>query len=288
MSSERLTAPKAANRLSKIMAIYSQAHGLDRFPVDVVKLALQAHEVFHWSDAITEVKGARIAGFEGSLHCADNKTRWMLLYNDSLSSKGRIRFTQAHELGHYILHRFGRESMSCTEADMLDWSKDEENLEGQADQFASYLLMPFDDFREQSRGEVSFDMFINCRNRYGVSITAAILRWLDCTTEKAVFVYSTDGFMNWASSSEYAMKAGAFFKTRGLVVPIPGGSVAADQAIEQERGGRNVSASVWFPHAERGMEIREMKLVDEGRGAVLTLLHLPTTATVWPPWTENR
>lgn len=284
MSAERLTAPKAANRLSKIMAVYSSVHQLDRFPVDVRHLALQTHEVFHWTDPIVEVKAADIRGFEGSLHANDDRTRWLLLYNSSLRSSGRIRFTQAHELGHYILHRFGRESMSCTEADMVNWSKDEQDLEGQADQFASYLLMPLDDYKQQIevQGEITLEAFIACAERYGVSLTAAILKWLDYTTDKALLVYSTDGFINWAYASEYARKAGAFIRTRGVVVPVPPGSLAADSTVGRERIGRNVAASVWFPHAERGMHVREMKLVAERLGSVLSVLCLPASANVWP------
>jgi Zn-dependent peptidase ImmA (M78 family) len=32
---------------------------------------------------------------------------------------------------------------------MLNWSKDDKDIEGQADLFASYLLMPLDDYRKQ-------------------------------------------------------------------------------------------------------------------------------------------
>ncbi len=282
MTDGRLTAPKAANRLSKIMAAYSSAHMLDRFPVNVERLALQVHELFNWPDAIIEVKAANIPGFEGCLHPNDDRTRWQLLYNAEQKSPGRIRFTQAHELGHYILHRVGRGSMSCTEADMVTWSKDDENIEGQADRFASYLLMPLDDYKTQVPDNVDLDVFIGCARRYGVSLTAAILKWLDYTGQKALMVYSTDGFMNWSSSSEFAWKAGAFFRTKDRVVQVPVGSLAADKSVTRELAGRSVPASTWFPHAEKGVEVREMKLAAERLGAVITLVCLPSTATVWP------
>ena len=71
----------------------------------------------------------------------------MLLFNSPMASPGRIRFTQAHELGHYILHRQMREAFQCSSDDMLDW--EEKTIEAQADLFSSYLLMPLDDFRAQ-------------------------------------------------------------------------------------------------------------------------------------------
>jgi hypothetical protein len=273
--------------LSKIIDAYSAAHQLDRFPVDVKHLALNAHEIFGWTDPIAKVKAASIKGFEGCLLPNDDKSQWLLLYNNTLRSSGRIRFTQAHELGHYILHRLAKDSLRCTEADMVNWSKEEVDLEGQADQFSSYLLMPLDDYRKQIPDEVDLDVFIACADRYGVSLTAAILKWLDYTTAKALLVCSTDGFINWACSSERALKAGAFIKTKGRVVPLPPGSLAADGGVQQDRARRNVSAQIWFPHAERGMHLTEMKLVAERLGTVITVLHLPASATVWPPWKKD-
>jgi len=283
VTTEPLTAPKAANRVSKIVSAYCAAHQLSRFPVDVTRIALEAHHIFGWTDAITRIRAASIRGFEGCLVPNDAKTAWMILYNASIRSSGRIRFTQAHELGHYILHRLLKDELKCTEADMATWSKDEIDLEGQADQFASYLLMPLDDYRKQVTGDANLDAFLACADRYGVSLTAAILKWLDYTTEKAVLVYSTDGFMNWAWSSEPAFKAGAFFKTSGQPVPIPAGSLAADDRVSNERVGVRLAATTWFPNAERDMHALEMKFVAERLGTVISLIKLPSDARVWPP-----
>lgn len=286
---ERLAPPKAANKLSKLMEVFCATHGLERFPVDVEHLALHAHEVFGWKDRISTVKAADIPGFEGCLYPSEDKTHWMLLYNNALTSKGRIRFTQAHELGHYILHRLTRGAINCTEEDMVTWSKKEDDLEGQADLFASYLLMPLDDYRKQFNGGVNLNVFIDCAKRYGVSLSAAILKWLEYTEEKALIIYSTDGFMNWAWSSEPAFHAGAFFKTKNRTVELPRGSLASDESVRDERAGRNVAATVWFPHVEAGMPLCEMKLVAERLGSVITVLRLPAAASAWQPRDfENR
>jgi hypothetical protein len=171
------------------------------------------------ADPITQVQAANIKGFDGALFPGDGRKEWLLLYNEAVSSPGRVRFTQAHELGHYILHRQLRESFQCSDADMLNWSKDDKDIEGQADLFASYLLMPLDDYRKQVTATVDLDLLGHCADRYGVSLTAAILKWLQYTDEKAVLVMSNDGFINWAWSSEPAAKAGAFFRTRNNVIP---------------------------------------------------------------------
>ncbi|WP_244191332.1 ImmA/IrrE family metallo-endopeptidase [Ralstonia insidiosa] len=261
---------------------------MDRFPVEVPPLAFEAARIFGWSDPITQVQAANIKGFDGALFPGDEKKEWLLLYNDAVASPGRVRFTQAHELGHYILHRRLRESFQCSDADMVDWSNDDKNIEGQADLFASYLLMPLDDYRKQVTGTVDLDVLGHCADRYGVSLTAAILKWLQYTDEKAVLVVSSDGYINWACSSEPAAKAGAFFRTRNNVIPVPAAALAANASVKHDRLGTQIAASVWFPNASAEMPLREMKVQAEQYGRVLSLLHLPRFADVWPPWEHKE
>lgn len=282
------TPQRAANRLTKLAEVFGVAHGIDRFPVDVASLALETAHIFGWSDPITEVRAANIKGFDGALFPDDGRKKWLLLYNDAVSSLGRVRFTQAHELGHYILHRRRKESFQCSDADMQNWSEDEKDIEGQADLFASYLLMPLDDYRKQITSAVNLDLLGHCADRYGVSLTAAILKWLRYTDEKAVLVMSNDGFINWACSSEPAAKAGAFFQTRNNVIPVPNRALAANADVKHDRLGTQIPASIWFPHVKADTPLREMKVHAEQYGVVLSLLHLPRSANAWPPWAEEE
>ena len=102
------TPQKAANRLVKVTEQFAAIHGLDRFPIDVPTLALETAHIFNWDDPISEVRCEPIKGFEGALLPGEGRKEWMLLYSDAVQSPGRVRFTQAHELGHYILHRLLR------------------------------------------------------------------------------------------------------------------------------------------------------------------------------------
>lgn len=275
------TPPKAASKIVKIVDATSARFGFDRFPLDVPMVAREAAQIFGWNDPITEIEAASIKGFQGALFANANRSAWKILYNNDLPSSGRIRFTQAHELGHYILHRMKRDSFECGSDDVLAGIGDEQNIEDQADQFASFLLMPIDDFRAQVNSAVTLDLLGHCADRYGVSLTAAVLKWLKFTDEKAVMLISSDGFVHWASSSDSAFKAGAYFASKKDLVEVPSGTLAADDSVRTEKLGREVPATAWFKHADRGLPLREMKMVMDKYERTLTLLILPKLSSYW-------
>ena len=284
---DQLTASKAAYKFTRVLDLFATHHGTQRFPIDVVALAKDAANQFGGSDPITEVRAADIKRFEGALIPGADRREWMLLYNDKIRSEGRIRFTQAHELGHYLLHRHKQESFSCAEKDVVNLESDEATIEAQADVFASSLLMPLNDFRDQMSSSADFEGIATCANRYGVSLTAAALRWLRYTETQAVLVVHRDGFMRWAFSSTPAAKNGAFFRTRSKTIPIPDASLAANENVDHERIGVELPAQTWFPHAPTQLSVREMKISANEYDSVMTLLVLPRGCSVWQPWNER-
>jgi hypothetical protein len=278
-----LTPSTAAYKFTHILNAFALAHGTSRFPVDVVALAKDAANQHQWDDPIAKVEAADLKNFEGGLFPVDDKRRWLLLYNSKLTSPGRIRFTQAHELGHYMLHRLQKEEFNCSADDVINRGQDETDMEFQADAFAGNLLMPLDDFRTQMDGAADLNALGACAERYGTSLTATILRWLKYTEKKAVLVVHRDGFMDWAFSSKTAFRSGAFFKTKHEIIAIPNNSIAADDNVPHERIGLEVAARTWFPHAPADLSLQEMKITASEYGSLMTLLVLPSGADVWKP-----
>jgi hypothetical protein len=271
-----------ANRLSKLLSL---SLGAERFPVDVEQLALGYAQQFGHEDGIRNVIGADLPGFEGALYRIeqDAKPGWALLYNSAIPVPGRIRFTIAHELGHYILHRGRQAKFECSQADMLEWESKEKQIESEADSFASYLLMPLDDFRRQIVGEVAdLDLIEGCAIRYGVSLTAAILKWLEFTHQRAVLVMSRDGYVLWARSSEAARKSGAFIRTRGQVTEIPPYPLTASMSSAAvQRSGVERAAYAWFPHEPKDMSLREIRITSDRYDQTMSLLILPPAIAHW-------
>lgn len=287
MLRETFTPIGAAIRLTHWLDALA-ATGLPRFPIDVEQLALGVGQQLKWPDPIAVVEAADIQRFEGGLFHLGGKG-WALLYNEKLKSSGRIRFTQAHELGHYLLHRLAQEEFQCSQADIVHWGPEQKSLESEADEFASNLLMPMKQFRMATTAEVvDFEVLSAASTRFGVSLTAAALRWIRSTTESALLILSRDGFIDWAISSDKARSNGAFFKTKGRVVPLPSTTLAADDGISACRIGQRVSLQSWFHHAHPDTSAMEMKLACENYGYTLSLLHLSPGDKVWEPreWSQ--
>jgi len=207
-----------------------------------------------------------------------------MLYNASLTSSGRIRFTQAHELGHFLVHRLLQDEFQCSQAEVAGYEAERKKMEAEADEFASTLLMPLRQFRTcVDERAIDFDMLSDVSTKFGVSLTSASLRWIRATEESAVLVLSRDGFIDWSVSSDKAFKNGVYLKTRGRVVPLPEGSLAADEWTESSRSGEHIRLKEWFENAHADAVVREMKLRCENYGYTLSLLHLSNGDKAWAP-----
>ena len=199
------TTPQSwANRLTKILSVHLAAHGLPRFPIDVAAQAQDFPRQVIPDAPITMVGGLNLSkSVEGMLMPHPNGSgEWGIIYNETIRSTGRRNFTLAHELGHYLLHRRAHPGgLKCSNRNMADWDEARNRIEGEANTFVSYLLMPIDDFRAQIKGRaIDIDVMTELSDRYAVSLTAAILKWMTITDKRAMMVVGKEGFIDWAGS----------------------------------------------------------------------------------------
>lgn len=268
---DELSPQRWANTLTTVLNAF-HGTGPERFPVKVPELAKDFSLQRFPTEPIALVLGDSLGSFDGALHRGGKG--WGIFYNNAISSPGRIRFTQAHEFGHYLLHRLKYpEGLQCGEQDMVRWDSEYARIETQANEFAATLLMPLDDFRRQiePRAKPTLDEIGDCANRYGVSLIAATLRWLQYTERRSVLVVSRDGFILWARSSAKALKTGAFFRTADRApVSIPGNSLAArPDLMEQSKGQIRHDGGVWFKES-----CDEVAVFSDQYDFTLSLLHL--------------
>lgn len=261
MTTQQLKPKAWAIRLTQVLDA-TLAGSPDRFPVKVKPLAMDYSRQVFKDDPVVRVEGASLGSFEGCLKRIPHEGGWGILHNTGVSP-GRARFTLAHEFGHYLLHRMlidGEGGMSCTPDDIACGSANGPNMEKEADEFASWLLMPLNDFRKQLHPRDAADLHIlsQCANRYGTSLLATTLKWLSYTERRAALITANDDFVKWAVSSGPALRTGAFLRTRGTP-PIevhPSSNLATGR---EDRDGTVQAPEVWF-----GEQSREMTLIPDG------------------------
>ncbi|MEN5033878.1 ImmA/IrrE family metallo-endopeptidase [Pseudomonas sp. TWI929] len=257
-----------ANRITKILRI----SGFDQFPVKVRDIALDFSKSVCPEAPISAIKEVSIPSFEGMLMRSPKNDKWIIGINENLGSSGRINFTIAHEFAHYILHRELQQKFECAPKDMHTWDALGKKIETEADIFASYLLMPADDFRNQVAGhEFSIELMRHCADRYDVSLTAAALKWREIAPGRVVVAAAKDGFLDWSSSNDRAFKSGAYLATSKQPIEVPTGS-AIHRVVRSATGEKaRLDAQAWFPKEPEGMEIIEHAFVIEGDGFNYTL-----------------
>lgn len=271
---ENFSPQRWANTLTLLL---NSVHGgaAERFPVQVPELAKEYSRHRFPDDPVSLVLGDNLPGFDGALYKAPpHKKGWGIIYNSRVISPGRVNFTVAHEFGHYLLHRVRfPEGIECAPQDMMRWDSEYRQIEAQANEFAAGLLMPLDDFRRQidARAKPTLDDLGDCAHRYGVSLVAATLRWLQYTDRRAVMVVSRDGFILWARSSRAALRTGAYFKTAGRpAIAVPASSLSAQpELLQKSRGQMAHDGNVWFAEP-----CEEIALASDQYDFTISLLHL--------------
>ncbi|WP_265307185.1 ImmA/IrrE family metallo-endopeptidase [Verminephrobacter eiseniae] len=275
-AAQALTGSIAANTVQKWLRAWYSTGMPDAIDLEVVRQMLPTNP---YGTGVREIRPPvqfNDDAFERMLMRDPNDHEvWGIAYNGK-SRPERQRFTIAHELGHFILHRSRQQSFNCDKQSVhtdIDTLRD---IEREADDFASNLLMPGDLLRAWiSSQRIDFRILGDIAKRFQVSLEALCIRYIKFTTERAILVYWDNGYVKyeWRSSSS-AVKTRARIRHNGDPVEPPPGTLAADASVEQERDGVEMSAAIWCPEEAQHMKLREFKHTYSARDRVLTLLLL--------------
>ena len=237
---------------------------------------LQLLEAIAWERGAT-VRYAPLHGAEARLVLVGNRA--IITVSDLIGNDRRQRFSIAHELGHLEIHRRPSSIMLCASRDIGTRPRGGgDDVERQANQFASALLMPKRFFAPLCGAvEPSLELMAELAETFYVSMTAAALRYLRFSDEPCAVVFSRDGYVEWFQTSvewqEIKKDTGVFVDVHAKVDPT---TVAA--AHFQGRSDRNtpkrIVASAWFkPGRYRDdATIVEQSWAMPSLRAVLTLL----------------
>lgn len=121
---------------------------INALPISIKKLIktypnlyLQKYSVFARENNLNMEETIEILDSEDGCLWRRDTNDYIILYNDLINNKGRIRFTLAHELGHYILKH--NEKTNKTILNRYSLTVEEyDNFEKEANYFAKRLLAP--------------------------------------------------------------------------------------------------------------------------------------------------
>jgi Zn-dependent peptidase ImmA (M78 family) len=194
----KLTNPsREAIRLTK----FWQEFGPNTYPLDMHALVSGAVDGQYHGIKL-KVKFAKLTSIEGTLVKSKHDNSWTILLNQDVRNRGRMRFTFAHELGHFMCHRHLKDEFSDTAASVRDYI---DVLESEANTFASWLLMPANLVRNEFEAlPWSTETLLAMRNRFDSSLQACAIRLIDLSTRPRAFIVSRDGMILWSTKGRTA------------------------------------------------------------------------------------
>lgn len=143
------------------------------------------------------VKEVGSDGFDGALVRRSSGVGGRILVNRDIREPGRKRFTTAHEIGHYLLHR-DSDSMSCGAKEIANWTSLHVNPENEADEFASELLLPSDGIKALIGTQwPSLKLISDLAAEFEASLTATIRKYCDVAVQSCAAVWVQDSRVIW-------------------------------------------------------------------------------------------
>ncbi len=275
----RATPPNAFQAASRVLtwlrAIDSRPESLAT-DLDLVRNLLPTTPFGKGVREILPPKPVDIGSFEGSLvRNPEDHAVWGILHREHPDCPERSRFTIAHELGHFVLHRELQSRLECDNSGVASGQFDGRNIEREANEFASNLLMPLDVLRQRlgDQRKVTLHLLSDIARNFQVSFEALCLRFIEATDQRAILIHWDQGFLKYQWPSRSARKTRArVLQTESAQEPFAG-TLAAD-AIAQCFDGVECSAALWCAEEREHMKLREFKHTFAGRDRVLTLLIL--------------
>lgn len=151
-------------------------------------------------DAGVEVVYEALTGCEATL--VGVRDRAIATVNPS-PYRGRERFSVAHEVGHWKLHR--GKSFRCRVDQVEENFASASELEKEADTFASHLLMPARLFQDAIKlfGRPNFKQLMDVAAAFDTSLTATALRLVGVDTLPVIIACYTRRGLRWHAAAKH-------------------------------------------------------------------------------------
>lgn len=209
-----------------------------------------------------------------------NGDRGVITVQPRNSYAARTRFSIAHELGHFELHRNKTGHVDCGRDQLNDWAgkKNEVDIEAEANEFAAELLMPEEFIRHDiNKARPAFAVIESLAERYQTSLFATTRRFIELTHEACAAVFFKNGLVQyvWRSSLFEEQR----YQIEGQLDPYSYAYSAA-QGMPTPPFMSEVAASAWLLNVPP--RLAEERILEEARwfqaldtGMSLLWIHRP-------------
>lgn len=191
--------------------------------------------------------------FDGRLEY-EPLTRSFILFcnsNAALGGPERMRFSLAHEVGHYYLdaHRESLRDPANAHYSKAGFVSDAA-IEREADSFAARLLVPSALLGSQA-DRIDLALVKSVATRFNVSFLCAALRCVEATREACALIVAVGTEVTFSVRSDELYALGGFYVAKGERLPVESAAYAA--RLSSLAGGerfveKSVAADAWTPH----------------------------------------
>jgi hypothetical protein len=197
-----------------------------------------------------------------------------VIYHPSIASNqypSRVRFSIAHELGHYYIPAHREMLMKGCAHNSMEGFNHKDVIERQADTFAAALLIPSSVLKHRMgrRGFLSLPQILALAEDCKASAQATAFRYSKFTKEPHLSFVSEKETVLYCFSSEEARAIGCG-SLRNQNVPVSSATSRATRSSRLEEG--KIDSELWFPNRSSHAELWEESIRLGTSNRVLTLL----------------
>ncbi|MFL9856823.1 ImmA/IrrE family metallo-endopeptidase [Paraburkholderia madseniana] len=232
-------------------------------------------------DAGMDVRYEQLDGCEATLVGVNNQAIATIRPS---GNRGRERFSAAHELGHWIMHR--GKSFRCRVADQSANLASDATLEKEADSYAAHLLMPrflFDPAIRSGTKIPTFKHIGEVAQAFEVSVAAAIIRMAEVDSLPVIVACYDGRGIRWRAFAPHVPRRWR------LVQTLHEDSFAYDivNGVESKQCSGKQEAPAWFSNDDaESFEVHENAMPSRP-GEILVMLYLSDTEMFESPF-ERR
>ncbi len=207
---------------------------------------------------------------EALLITGEARNRPLIAIKADQQYETKIRFSLAHELGHFIIPEHQSPKYLCTLDDLNDYRG--KNIESEANQFAAELLLPSPWLTHKiKRHDVTIDMLTEIASKYETSLTSTAIQVAELCSDRIAVIFAQNARIVWHKK---ANSFDLFLAPGNLKNP----SVAL--RLHQESSSCFVSAGLvplhsWTYDDRPYNELYEESLYMPSLNSTLTVLRIP-------------